>query len=537
MNPTPAFRRLSAILPGLALVLSLAVSIYDPQGTGTLLQNQVFDLYQRLLPRLAGTQGSHAVYIDIDAETAKRYGAWPWPRKTLNALVAHVRDAGARTIVIDMALPDADPTEAGQLLRLWSPLPAEEGFPGLGKSLARLPNHERELVALLTSTKSVVSFVPGKIAYEGPRAPAKRSVIAPAGGDPRHFMANYDNWRASLALFETAANGNGAALPEGSPGATVRGLPMLVELDGTLYPSNVLEALRVAHGGKGYRAVVATPENGFSLAIEPGIERVEIEGTDLLARTLKDGCLRLYFGDAGMLAGRIAIIGVSANGSQRLHDTPVGIPMAAGALAANAIDQIADGSFLVRPGWASVAEQLFILVGGVIVILVVRRFRFRWGLLLTLLATGGAAYGSWWAFETNRWLIDPALGGVTLLVAAFTCALMTRLHTEDEIRFVETQFGRRLSSGALARVKANPRMIRAEGSLRDVTSVVVGLQHHRRPLPRRPDRLCRHPQPFLLADDKDRAGPERHGGPHCGRRALCGLERTARRKRPCLERV
>ena len=46
MNPTPAFRRLSAILPGLVLVLSLAVSIYDPQGTGSFLRNQVFDLYQ-----------------------------------------------------------------------------------------------------------------------------------------------------------------------------------------------------------------------------------------------------------------------------------------------------------------------------------------------------------------------------------------------------------------------------------------------------------------------------------------------------------
>ncbi|MDO9126844.1 MAG: CHASE2 domain-containing protein, partial [Parvibaculum sp.] len=296
MNPTPAFRRLSAILPGLVLVLSILVSIYDPQGTGTFLQNRVFDLYQRILPREAGPNGPRTVYVDIDAETAKRYGAWPWPRKRLDTLVEKVRDAGASAIVIDMALADPDPTATAELLRLWSPLPAGEEMNGLGRALTRLPNHERELAALLASTKSVVSFVPGKTSFDGRNAPARPAAIVPRGSDPRHYIDEYDTWRSTLPLFEAAASGNGAALPERAPGSTVRGLPMLVNLDGILYPSNVLEALRVAEGGTGYRAMVTMPENGFSFEIEPGIERVEIDGTGLAAQTLKDGRLRLYFG-------------------------------------------------------------------------------------------------------------------------------------------------------------------------------------------------------------------------------------------------
>ncbi len=90
MNPTPAFRRLSAILPGLMLVLSLAVSIYNPAGTGTFLQDLVFDAYQRFLPREAAAEGPRAIYVDIDAETAKAYGPWPWPRKRLDDLVARM---------------------------------------------------------------------------------------------------------------------------------------------------------------------------------------------------------------------------------------------------------------------------------------------------------------------------------------------------------------------------------------------------------------------------------------------------------------
>ena len=493
MNPTPAFRRLSAILPGLVLVLGLAVAIYDLRGAGSFLQNQVFDLYQQILPRSAAPAGPRAIHVDIDAETAKRYGAWPWPRKRVAELVDRVREAGASAVLIDVPLSEPDPTASRELMRLWAPLPAGEGQPGLAGALASLPDYDRELIAQLRATPSIVSFLPGKTGFDGQHMPARPAALAPQGGDPRHYMRDHQIWRPTPAPFEAAARGVGASLADGAPGARMRDLPLLVNLNGTLYPANVLETLRVARGGSGYRAIVTTPESGFSFEMEPGIDRVAIEGTPLAPRTMKDGKLRLYFGRddtrsavpawqvlardaaAPLLEGRIAVIGVSANGSERLFDTPAGT-LASGAIAASAIDQIVEGAYLVRPGWAGSAEQLFIFLGGIVVILVVRRFRFRWGFVLTLLLIGGAGYASWWAFETHRWLIDPALGSVTLFAACLTCALMTRLHTEDEIRFIETQFGRRLSSSGLAKMKANPRLIRAEGTLRDVTSVVAGLR-------------------------------------------------------------
>lgn len=494
MNPTPAFRRLSAILPGLVLVLSLAVSIYNPAGTGIILQDLVFDAYQRFLPRETAADGPRAIYIDIDAETAKAYGSWPWPRKRLDDLVARVAEAGASAIVIDMPLADPDPTSASELLRLWAPFPAEDNFAGFGQALTALPNLDRQLANRLATTGSVLSFVPGKTDFSGRHAPIAKAAITPKGGDPRHHMPAHNNWRTTLTTFEAQAKGNGATLEARAGGGRVRSLPLLVNLDGTLYPSNALEALRVAANGSAYEVSVVAPMNGFSFEIEPGIEKIAIAGTGYEARTFRNGDLRLYFGnettrpripagqilantaDTAPLEGRIAVIGVSVNGSDHLYDTPLGIRMASGAIAANAIDQIANGQYLLRPGWVSAAEQLFILVAGLLVILVVRRFRARWGLVLTALVIAGAFYASWWCFETYRWLIDPALASVTLLAAALTCALMTRLHTEDEIRFVETQFGRRLPAAGLARIKANPRLIQAEGTLREVSSVVAGLR-------------------------------------------------------------
>lgn len=494
MNSTPIFRRLSAILPGLVLVVGLVLSIYDLQGLATVMQNQVFDLYQRLEPRPEAPEGPRAVYVDIGTSSAEQFGAWPWPSKRLNDLIIAVKNAGASAILLDMPLAEVDPTAQAELLKLWGNLDSMPSALGLQQGLADLPDYSAQLTTLLTDTPTVTSFVPGKAPVGVLRTPDLKAPAASEGSDARHYMHTFDMWRTSLPTIESAAQGNGAALPDIGSGATVRGLPMLINLKGTLFPSNVLETLRLYRGGTGYHAIVAEPDNGFAIGMVPGLVQVGIDGADLSAITRPDGCLWLYFGgpntrvqisaadllthkaDIPSLTGRIAVIGVSANGSERYFDTPAGLRLPSGAIAANAINQILQGSFLQTPGWVPLAEQLFIFVGGILVILIVGRFRFRWSFLFTLTLVGGAVYGSWWAFDTHRWLIDPSLGGVTLIIASFTCALMRRLQTENRTRFIDGQFARRLSSRGLAKMQARPGLIQAEGDLKPISSLVVGLR-------------------------------------------------------------
>jgi len=494
MNTTPVFRRLSAILPGLVLVLGLALSIYDYQGLATALRNQVFDLYQRIEPRKAGFDGPQTVYVDIGTTSAEQLGAWPWPRKRLADLATAVKDAGATTIVFDMPVSETDQTAQAELLKLWGPLDHLPSAYGLQLGLTELPDYDRVFTDLLTSTQSVISFIPGKHAIGASVAPQPKAAVTSSGSDARHFTQGFQNWRGNLPGIEAAAQGNGATLYDRLAGSAVRGLPMVVNLNGQLYPSNVLEALRLNRDGSGYAANVVEPENGFALDQVAGLDHIRIEGTDVSVLTRPDGCLKLYFGgpetrvevsaadvlnhaaSAPSLKGKIVVIGVSANGSDRYYDTPAGVRLPSGAIVANAIDQILQGAFLLTPGWATLAEQLYLFVGGMLVILVVGRYRFRWSILFTLTLIGAAAYGSWWAFDTHRWLIDPSLSAVTFLIASFTCALMRRLHTEERTRFIDGQFARRLSSGGLAKMHARPNLIQAEGQLRPISSLVVGLR-------------------------------------------------------------
>jgi len=493
MNPTPIFRRLSSILPGLVLVLSLAVAIYNPGGTASFLQDQVFDAYQRILPRKAAEDGPHAVYVDIDAATVTRYGAWPWPRKRMLELVEAVRDAGASAILIDAPLTATDPTSADELLKLWAPDTGDAAETALRAMLAALPDQDAAFARLLAETPSIVSFMPGYSPNGVSHEPLGAKPVQPVGSNPRFYLKPFKQWHTTLDTFERSAKGEGATLAASTTGY-VRSLPMLVALNEKVFPSNVLEALRVERGGAGYRAHVEESPTGFAIGMEPGISRITIDGAHLAVPTNTAGELRLYFGgpetraatpawklladdvNRPTLIGRIAIIGLSVNGVDHLYATPGGGRLASGAIAANAIDQILDRSFLTRPGWAPAAEQVFILLGGLIVVLAINRFRFRWGFTVALLLTLGAAYGSFHLFQTHRWLVDPALPAVTLFTAAVIAALMRRLHTEDITRFIETQFARRLSSAGLAKVRANPSMIQAEGELRDISSLVVGLR-------------------------------------------------------------
>ena len=119
MNSTPVVSRLSAILPGLVLVVGLVLSIYDLQGLSTGLQNQVFDVYQRIEPRPAAENGPRTVYVDIGAESAREFGVWPWSNKRITQLISAIKEGGASVILLDMPLSEADRTSNAELLKLW----------------------------------------------------------------------------------------------------------------------------------------------------------------------------------------------------------------------------------------------------------------------------------------------------------------------------------------------------------------------------------------------------------------------------------
>ena len=74
---------LAFLIPGLTAVVGLSLQLLDPLPLAGL-RNAMFDQYQRWQPRSHGTMPVRIV--DIDEESLKRLGQWPWPRTRVAAL-------------------------------------------------------------------------------------------------------------------------------------------------------------------------------------------------------------------------------------------------------------------------------------------------------------------------------------------------------------------------------------------------------------------------------------------------------------------
>lgn len=488
MQSSTKFRRLAAFLPAIVLLGSLSLSLYDPLGMATTLSERTFDLYQQIKPRASGAQKT--VYIDIGEESAARYGTWPWTRMRLAELVRATRKAGANTILLDMPLPGADVTSPREALKLWSPLPPNTDVTSLAAGLGGLPDHDILLSDALRAGPSVVSVIPGKGAMEtvsGTIAP-----FAENGGNPNRYATEFGTWSAPLGRVARGADGVGIGLPSQSQSNPIRTLPLLARLDGKLIPATALETLRAERNKAGYTVNVSIPNSAFMVTEPSGITGIDFDGLTTTIKTYADGSLRLYFrslaqqstyeawrilDDANVLDfnGKIAVIGFSVNGAEKTYNTVVG-PLPSGAIIAEAIDQLASEHFLDRPFWAAPAEQVFMLVAGVILIILVVRTRARWAFFFMLLAIGGSAAGAWYLFDTERLLLDPTLPAVALAGIFISTTLVNRFRVEAETRFIENQMTRRLSDKAMSKVAHRPKLIPETGQMREITSLVAGLR-------------------------------------------------------------
>ena len=99
-----------------------------------------FDLYQRAAPRKP--EGDTPIRIvDIDDDSLRKIGQWPWPRTLVAQLIDKLRKAGASVIAFDIDFAEPDRTSPKLLL----PLMAQNGVGAeeAKKLLATLPDPDQ----------------------------------------------------------------------------------------------------------------------------------------------------------------------------------------------------------------------------------------------------------------------------------------------------------------------------------------------------------------------------------------------------------
>jgi len=128
------------VLIGLAVVLAvLLLQIARPpmvDRIGLLL----FDSYQRSAPRVY--EDAPVRIVDIDDETIRRLGQWPWPRTEVASLTDRLAGAGASAIAFDIVFSEPDRTSPARIAERMR----RDGVSGSAlAALARLPDNDKLL--------------------------------------------------------------------------------------------------------------------------------------------------------------------------------------------------------------------------------------------------------------------------------------------------------------------------------------------------------------------------------------------------------
>jgi adenylate cyclase len=260
--------------------------------------------------------------VDIDEESLRRLGAWPWPRERLAELAEQIlSEAGAARVVFDLVLPaEADGADGGNRGGgADRPEAAERGLMALDAGDARL-------VALAKAGALVLGQA---LDYEQREAPVASGALGGGLGGTAGVTSGLPH--AGPAAIASGYVGNFPALAAGRCVGNIgvvpdfdgqtRRLAPLTTLDGRLYPTLALATMACTTRQVDMPALAAQlPVNDQGLWRVPFRHRpaahVAVPAHEVLAGTVDQT------GRAPLLAGRVVLVGSSALGLADRVATP-----------------------------------------------------------------------------------------------------------------------------------------------------------------------------------------------------------------------
>ena len=174
-------------------------------------------------------------------------------------------------------------------------------------------------------------------------------------------VAQYPGALASLDQLSEGASGCGIVSVD-IRGGVVRRMPLVVGIDGTLVPSFAIELLRVAQRSP---LLTLTAAGASVTSVTAGALNIPTES---------DGAVRPHFSPhlanrfvsaidllddkigPDRLHERVVLIGLTALGLSDDVETPIGQRMSGTEVHAQLIENLIDGTLLVRPSWAPWVE-------------------------------------------------------------------------------------------------------------------------------------------------------------------------------------
>jgi adenylate cyclase len=417
----------------LTLALVVGIRIADP----SFVESVRLRYFDTLITAKAPTENN--IYtVNIDEPTLDKYGQWPLPRAEYAKIIKDLYDRNAGLVVLNVLMAEPDRTGG-----------------------------DASLSAALKNYPVVLGSVPSNKTKNTPRVPGS-AVLGP---EWLGQIIQYPGLIANVPQLENSAVGVGivSTLPEVD--GVNRRLPLIVAVDGKLYPSIAMETLRVAAGDSTFQVKL----------FEGGVEKMRIPKfgpvtTDNLGRVWVDWSQQSKSASLTNLpkdfAGAIVIVGPTAAGIAN----PV--PTSKGAVwphevQASVVATMANGVTIQRPDWADGAEILGILVAGILLL-----FLTRWtyvGIGAGIVIIGAVVPLCGYAYSSGSQLVDATLpiGGLILVMLhAYGVKFVSEFLQKQAIK---KQFAGYCSKEVVEMLQKDPELIK-RGVRKDVSVMFSDLR-------------------------------------------------------------
>ena len=209
--------------------------------------------------------------VDIDEESLKRIGQWPWPRTVLAELVDKLAAGGAAAIGFDMVFPEPDRMSPANTLRFW---PNSELSPASASEVEKLPSNDQVFAEAIGKAPVVLGFI---AAPQGTSLPETKAGFAHGGDDPELFApllpgrrgepqrAARQGARRRLAQLDSRARSDHPPHAHAGPRSATRSIPRFVA-----------EMLRLAQGASTYLVKSSGASGEKAFGEKTGIVAVKV---------------------------------------------------------------------------------------------------------------------------------------------------------------------------------------------------------------------------------------------------------------------
>lgn len=419
----------------ITLIVILAVRIVDP----VFVESVRLRYFDTLITSKAPTENN--IYtVNIDEATLDQYGQWPWPRDRYATLIQDLYQRGAALVVFNVLM--AEPDRMGQ---------------------------DARLARVMDQHAVVLPNVPAGKTKNNPKSPGS-AVLGPEYLDR---VTSYPGMIANIAMLEQRAHGVGTVntLPEID--GVNRRIPLIVAVNGQLYPSLGIETLRVL-----------AQDTTFQVKLnELGVEKMRIPQfgtvtTDNLGRIWIDWSQRNKTASVVDLpadfGGAVVIVGVTAAGIGNPVPTPAGAVWPSD-VQASVIATMINNVVIHRPAWADAAE-LFTLASAGILLLFLTRITYV-GLATVGILGVASVIIPYYLYQDFLFLFDATVVtiGITLVALhAYGVKFVGEFLQKQQIK---RQFGSYVNPTIVERLQQHPELIKLGGEKKLLSVVMTDMRN------------------------------------------------------------